>query len=99
MNRYPNDETEDISKINVGDYVTIVSDGLRYTTYAEWVTKNVPEYAAYYAYDNDVSLVADMKLKVVAKAPHGVSDEELVLVKKASGICFLFDIDGVKKCN
>ena len=99
MNRYPNDETEDTSKINVGDYVTIVSDGLRYTTYAEWVTKNAPEYAAYYAYDNDVPLVADVKLKVVAKAPHGVSDEELVLVKKASGICFLYDIDGVKKCN
>lgn len=92
-------ETSEDYEINVGDYVTVVNNGMRYSSYAEWVTKNTPEYAAYYAYNNSTPL-SDEFLKVVAKAPHSLEkkDKMLFLVKdKVDDACYLFAEEGLRK--
>lgn len=92
-------ETSGDYEINVGDYVKVVNNGRRYSTYTEWVTKNTPEYAAYYAYNNSTPL-SDEFLKVVAKAPHSLEekDKTLFLIKnEADGACYLFAEEGLRK--
>lgn len=92
-------ETSGDYEINVGDYVTVVNNGRRYSTYTEWVTKNTPEYAVYYAYNNSTPL-SDEFLKVVAKAPHSLEkkDKMLFLIKcEADGACYLFGEEGLRK--
>lgn len=97
-------KAKDISKINVGDRVKVTNPGRAYSSYAEWVTKNAPEFAVYYVY---TLYYADIYKKlgtstftVVAKAPHtDFADRMLYLVQDEFARCFLFGEEGIEKCD
>lgn len=86
------------------DRVKVIDTGRAYSSYAEWVTKNAPEFAVYYVY---TLYYADIYKKlgistftVVAKAPHtDFADRTLYLIQDEFARCFLFDEEGLKKCD
>lgn len=89
-------------EIHVGDIVEVVNTGALYTTYPEWVAKNVDDKikVAMYAYGKDVD--TSKKYRVLAIAPHQayrtdtlVYIEEVRLCGHAN--CFLIGAYGVKK--
>ena len=84
-------------EITIGCTVEVIDAGMSYTTYAEWVDKNVdnPEDKVRYNYGIDPrkGLVG----KVIAIAPHlSTNDRNLVYFKCADG-CYLINAEGVKK--
>lgn len=97
-------DNKDAKEINVGDRVKVIDTGRAYSSYAEWVTKNAPEFAVYYVY---TLYYADIYKKlrtstftVVAKAPHmDFADRMLYLVQDEFARCFLFGEEGLKKCD
>lgn len=97
-------DNKDAKEINVGDRVKVTNPGHAYSSYPEWVTKNAPEFAVYYVY---TLYYADIyknfgtsTFTVVAKAPHAdFADRMLYLVQDEFARCFLFDEEGLKKCD
>lgn len=84
-------------EITIGCTVEVTYVGRSYTTYAEWVDKNIdnPEDKVRYNYGIDPrkGLVG----KVIAIAPHlSTNDRNLVYFKCADG-CYLINAEGVKK--
>ena len=84
-------------EITIGCTIEVTHAGRSYTTYAEWVDKNVdnPEDKVRYNYGIDPrkGLVG----KVIAIAPHlSSNDRNLVYFKCADG-CYLINAEGVKK--
>lgn len=95
---------KDAKEINVGDRVKVIDTGCAYSSYAEWVTKNAPEFAVYYVYAlyyaDIYKNLGTSTFTVVAKAPHSDStDKTLYLVQDKYNCCFLFDEEGLKKCD
>lgn len=96
---------KDAKEINVGDRVKVIDTGCAYSSYTGWVTKNAPEFATYYVYapyyDSSIrERITASTFTVVAKAPHSDStDKTLYLVQDKYNCCFLFDEEGLKKCD
>ena len=91
------------NEIHVGDIVEVVDDGKMYTTYSEWVAKNVndKELIARYAYNRET--MPSGSYEVVAIAPHNGDRSEPMLAYLKSGKyfgeCFLIDVKGIKKVS
>lgn len=99
-------DNKDDKEINVGDRVKVIDTGCAYSSYTEWVTKNAPEFAVYYMYCTpyfDPSIherITASTFTVVAKAPHSDStDKTLYLIQDEFARCFLFDEEGIEKCD
>lgn len=98
-------DNKDAKEINVGDRVKVIDTGCAYSSYTGWVTKNAPEFATYYVYapyyDSSIrERITASTFTVVAKAPHSDStDKTLYLVQDKYNCCFLFDEEGLKKCD
>lgn len=95
---------KDAKEINVGDRVKVTNPGRAYSSYAEWVTKNAPEFAVYYVYTlyyTDIyKKLGTSTFTVVAKAPHtDFTDRMLYLVQDEFARCFLLGEEGIEKCN
>lgn len=97
-------DNKDDKEINVGDRVKVIDAGRAYSSYAEWVTKNSPEFAVYYVYTlyyaDIYKNLGTSTFTVVAKAPHtDFADRMLYLVQDEFARCFLFGEEGLKKCD
>lgn len=97
-------DNKDAKEINVGDRVKVIDTGHAYSSYPEWVTKNAPEFAVYYVYTlcyaDIYKNLGTSTFTVVAKAPHAdFADRMLYLVQDEFARCFLFDEEGLKKCD
>lgn len=88
-------------EIHVGDIVEVVNTGALYTTYPEWVAKNVDDKikVAMYAYGKYVD--TSKKYKVIAIAPHQTHSDTLVYIEEVRSYgnanCFLIGAYGVQK--
>ena len=98
-------------KIEVGDKVKIVNSGLSYTSYTDWIKKNISDVglAAYFAY-GQIPNEDDTVYVVKAIAPLGTwydVNKMLVYVQKyfvfSNGKvdnnepCYLIEVDGLEK--
>lgn len=97
-------DNKNTKEINVGDRVKVTNPGCAYSSYAEWVTKNAPEFAVYYVYTlyyaDIYKNLGTSTFTVVAKAPHtDFADRMLYLVQDEFARCFLFGEEGIEKCD
>ena len=92
------EKVEKAKEIHVGDFVKVVDDGGMYTTYTEWVVKNVDdkEKAVRYAYDSET---VPSKCKVVVIGKHDDEETTLAYIEDVEWPyhCYLINVDGLKK--
>lgn len=105
LNHAANIAMEKLSEkeIHVGDRVKVVDDGALYTTYPEWVAKNVSDKVkiAMYAHGKG-DIDTDKTYTVLAIAPHGTYRKDTLMYIEGSGAwrnndCFLIGAYGVRK--
>lgn len=92
-------------KIEVGDIVKIKNQGVIYSSYNDWVSKQVidglnPDYATRYRYD-DYESDTDCEYTVIKIAPHLItSDLKLALIESSTPMeyCYVIDVEGLEKC-
>lgn len=84
--------------IKVGDTVKVVDSGYCFTTYSDWVVKNVSDAkrVAKYCYGERVE--DGMKGTVIAIADHTSKSGKLLVYFETYCGCYLIDIKGLKKC-
>lgn len=90
------ESVEEYDGIKVGDTVSVVDPGKSYTTYREWVMRNVPNpiLAARYAECRKVKNGVVGRVRYIA--PHGRFDSILAYIDSGK-ICYLVSIDGLEK--
>lgn len=92
-------------KIEVGDIVKIKNQGVIYSSYNDWVSKQVidglnPDYATRYRYD-DYESDTDCEYTVIKIAPHLITpDLKLALIESSTPMeyCYVIDVEGLEKC-
>lgn len=83
--------------ITIGGEIEVVNEGRSYTTYAEWVDKNVDNPEDKVRYNYGVNPRKGFVGKVIAIAPHlSINDRNLVYFKCGDD-CYLINAEGVKK--
>ena len=84
-------------EITIGCTVEVTDAGRSYTTYAEWVDKNVDNPEDKVRYNYGVDPRKGFVGNVIAIAPHlSMNDRNLVYFKRG-GECYLINAKGVKK--
>lgn len=85
-------------EIELYDIVEVVNNGVSYTTYTEWIEKNVGSKLHRYYYDINHTPSNGMKYKVIYKAKSIYRDEMLYYIKDlTTGRCYLISEKGIKK--
>lgn len=109
MNRLNKKLSEELDGIKVGDKVKIKDEGLSYTTYVDWIAKNVDDVKLVTCYAYESMPCADETTYVVkAIAPWGTNENGpmLAFVQRyfvfngkidTNQPCYLIDIDGLEK--
>ena len=83
--------------ITIGGEIEVVNEGRSYTTYAEWVDKNVDNPEDKVRYNYGVNPRKGFVGKVIAIAPHlSINDRNLVYFKCGDD-CYLINAEGVKR--
>lgn len=89
---------EDV-EIKLYDIVEVVNKDESYTTYTEWIEKNVTSNFHRYFYDIDKVPSNGMKCKVIYKGKALYRDEMLYYIKDlTTGRCYLISEKGIKNC-
>ncbi len=85
-------------EIKVGDTVKVVDKGFCFTTYSDWVVKNISDakHVAKYCYGECVE--DGMTGTVVAIADHSSKPGKLLVYFETYCGCYLIGIEGLKKC-
>ena len=85
-------------EIELNDIVEVVDNGTSYTTYTEWIEKNVSSKLHRYCYDINHKPSNEMKCKVICKAKAIYRDEMLYYIKDlTTDRCYLISEKGIKK--
>lgn len=115
MDRLNKQLDEASNSVRVGDKVKIKNEGLSYTTYTDWIKKNIDSVglAACYAY-NQIPDADNTVYVVKAIAPWGTSygeskDKKLAYIQRYfkyyggkisdDEVCYLMRVDGLEKVN
>lgn len=89
---------EEEDKIELNDIVEVVNNDVSYTTYTEWIEKNVGSKLHRYYYDINHVPSNGAKYKVICKAKAIYRDEMLYYIKDlATDRCYLISETGIKK--
>ena len=89
-------KTDDQNKIKVGDKVKVIDPEVGYTTYAEWVYKNIQgENKCRYSYKTSCSLNTIGEVLFIGK--HFCDDYDLAYIKSEENECYLIRLDGLQK--
>lgn len=85
-------------EIELYDIVEVVDNGVSYTTYTEWIEKNVGSKLHKYYYDINHTPLNGNKYKVIYKGKAIYSNEMLYYIKDlATDRCYLISEKGIKK--
>lgn len=84
-------------EITIGCTVEVTNVGGYYTTYAEWVDKNVDNPEDKVRYNYGVDPIKGFVGKVIAIAPHLSMHDRNLVYFKSGGACYLINANGVKK--
>lgn len=85
-------------KIELNDIVEVVDNGTSYTTYTEWIEKNVGSKLHRYCYDINHTPSNGMKYKVLYKGKAIYHDEMLYYISDlTTDRCYLISETGIKK--
>lgn len=87
-------------EIEINDIVEVVNNGESYTTYTEWIEKNVGNKLHRYYYDINHRPSNGMKCKVIYKNKAIYRDEMLYYIKDlTTDRCYLITEKGIKKAQ
>lgn len=85
-------------EIELNDIVEVVDNGTSYTTYTEWIEKNVGSKSHRYCYDINHTPSNGMKYKVIYKGKAIYHDEMLYYIRDlTTDRCYLISETGIKK--
>lgn len=94
------EKIKELTKINVGDKVTVINNGLLYTSYISWVDRNIDESELKYCYDvmNQIENGTVCEVLHISQHTRSSRDTLAYIRELATKRCYIIHINGLQKC-